>query len=266
MITSKTNSRLQFIRSLLQDRKERDASGQFVIEGVRLMEEATHLQTDFQEVYFSRSLSERGQRLLETYKRSGILIEEVEEGVFNSLMDTSTTQGMAAICNKPKVILPDTLDFVIIADQLRDPGNLGTVLRIATAAGAQAVITTRGSVDLFSPKVVRSAMGAHFHIMCAELDWDKIKDIRSKDPQNRPEAYVAAADADLHYWDCDFLKPTLLIIGNEADGASESAFAFADHRVSIPMPGKFESLNAAVAAGILIFEVVRQRTPAARKS
>lgn len=259
MITSKTNPRIQKIRALVNHRKDRESTGLFVIEGVRLLEEASSQDVPIEEVYFSRSLSDRGKALIERFIQKGIPVEEVDNAIFHQLMDTSTSQGIAAICRKEVQTLPDQIHFCIIVDQLRDPGNLGTLLRVAAAAGAQAVIVTSGSVDLYSPKVLRSAMGAHFHTLCVEMDWKQITHLRET-CQVRPISFVAAANADLVCWDCDFVQPTFVIIGNEADGASASAFEFADHKVSIPMPGQFESLNAAVAAGILIFEVVRQRS------
>lgn len=259
MITSKKNSRLQNIRLLLQDRKNRDAAGQFVIEGVRLVEEAAGRHASIQEAFFTPSLSERGKQLVAQLQRLDVPLEEVEEGVFNSLMDTATSQGIAAVCQRIDPYLPDDLDFVIIADQLRDPGNLGTVLRTAAASGAQAVFTTPGSVDLYSPKVVRSAMGAHFHILCAEMDWHQLQDLKARSTR-RYNSCVAVVGAEKVYWTCDFTLPTILIIGSEADGASVEACHFADQQIAIPMPGDFESLNAAVAAGILIFEVIRQRS------
>jgi RNA methyltransferase, TrmH family len=260
MITSRKNPRIQLIRSLLQDRKSRDESEQFIIEGVRLVEEAVKNQASIQEVYFSESLSGRGKSILDHFQESNIPTEEVDNDIFLSMMDTENGQGIAAICRKTHKELPSSSNFIIIADQLRDPGNLGTLLRTAAAAGAQAVFTSPGSVDLFSPKVIRSAMGAHFHIACAEMDWNQLLQIKQEKAVPVFSAYVAAANAESIYWDCDFNHPTILIIGNEADGASENAFKLADQRVSIPMPGNFESLNAAVAAGILIFEVARQRT------
>ncbi len=259
MITSKKNPRIQSTRLLLQDRKSRDELGQFIIEGVRLVEDAAANNASIIDVFYTQSLSQRGRMLIDRFQQAGIPTEEVDTNIFDSLMDTSTSQGIAAICTKTDLFLPKHMDFVIIADQLRDPGNLGTVLRTAAAAGAQAVFTTPGSVDLYSPKVVRSSMGAHFHIICAELDWLELQNIKLGTPSHQLTAYVSTADGQKSCWDCDFTLPTLLIIGSEADGASEKAFQLADHRVSIPMPGNFESLNAAVAAGILLFEVVRQR-------
>ncbi len=258
MITSKKNPRLQTIRQLLQNRKERDETGLYVIEGVRLLEEAVTHNIPFQEVFFSSALSERGHSLLREIQSINVPVNEVDENVFIGIMDTENSQGIAAICRKQTRELPVKLSFAIVADQLRDPGNLGTLLRTAAAAGAQAVFTTPGSVDLYSPKVVRSAMGAHFHMHCSEIDWPSFN-ILLGSQSDRPKIFVAAADGAISCWNCDFTSPSILIIGSEADGASDNAFRLADEKVAIPMPGEFESLNAAVAAGILIFEVVRQR-------
>ncbi len=258
MITSKKNPRLQYIRSLLQDKKSRDEFSHYVIEGVRLVEDAAEHGADIREVYYSNTLSDRGNRLVQNLCEKQIPVEEVEESVFNAIMDTSSSQGLAAICQRHEITTPDNLDFIVVADQLRDPGNLGTLIRTAASAGAQAVLTTPGSVDLYSPKVLRSAMGAHFHIICAEVEWGTLE--RIKHTNGKMLAYVAAANSDLICWKSDFSRPTIIIIGSEADGATETAFKFADYRLSIPMPGNMESLNAAVAAGILIFEVVRQRS------
>ncbi len=258
MITSKKNPRLQTIRQLLQNRKDRDETGLYVIEGVRLLEEACTFNAPLQEVFYSRALSDRGQSLLHEIQSRNVPIEEVDENVFADIMDTENSQGIAAICRKQPGELTSKLSFALVVDQLRDPGNLGTLLRTAAAAGAQAVFTTPGSVDLYSPKVVRSAMGAHFHMHCSEMDWPSFDALLGSKP-DRPAVYVAAANGAISCWDCDFTRPTLLIVGGEADGASDTAFQLADYKVAIPMPGDFESLNAAVAAGILIFEVVRQR-------
>ncbi|HEX7557247.1 MAG TPA: RNA methyltransferase [Leptolinea sp.] len=259
MISSKKNPLIQTIRTLLQDRKSREETGLFIIEGVRLVEDAIANHAHIAEVYFSPSLSDRGRHLIDVFQQTETPTEEVDEKLFLELMDTSTSQGIAAICRIPEIQLPSKMDFVIIADQLRDPGNLGTLLRTAAAAGAQAVLTTPGSVDLFAPKVVRSAMGAHFHLNCFELGWDQINNDFLRDARIPLNSYVAATDGNIKFWDCNFTLPTLLVIGGEAEGASDKAFEFARQRISIPMPGNFESLNAAVAAGILIFEVVRQR-------
>jgi len=260
MITSKKNPRLQNIRALLQDRKTRDESGQFVIEGVRLIEDAVSHGADISEVYYSNIISERGSRVVQILRDRNIPVEEVQESIFNAVMDTSTSQGLAAVCRKHEITLPDNLDFIVVADQLRDPGNLGTVIRTAASAGAQAVLTTPESVDLYSPKVLRSAMGAHFHIICGEMEWNDLEKIKTRKASETITAYVATANGELLCWQGDFTRPTMIIIGSEADGATESAYKVADYRLSIPMPGKMESLNAGVAAGILIFEVVRQRT------
>jgi TrmH family RNA methyltransferase len=158
--------------------------------------------------------------------------------------------------------IPDAIDFVIIADGIHDPGNLGTLLRTTAAAGAQLLITTPGSVDAFSPKVLRAGMGAHFHLPILDLDWPEIQHLlKDRSPQLR--VFLADAGQGASCWETDLRQPCALVIGGEAEGASQAARDRADAGLSIPMPGKSESLNAAAAASILIFEVVRQRASAA---
>lgn len=259
MITSRKNPRIQFLRSLIQDRKTREDSGLFLLEGVRLVEEAMANEAAISEAFYTASLSDRGKQLVDNLVVNHISVEEVEETVFHTIMDTSHNQGIAAVCQIPKTQFPEKSSFIILADQLHDPGNLGTLLRTAAAAGAQAVITTPGTVDLFSPKVLRSAMGAHFHLSCAEMGWEQIERLLHANNQEPFTVYTAAADGSKCFWECDFTHPTLLVIGSEAEGVSEKAIKLTDHKVSVPMPGNFESLNAAVAAGIIIFEIARQR-------
>jgi TrmH family RNA methyltransferase len=155
-----------------------------------------------------------------------------------------------------ELAIPERLDFLILLDGLRDPGNLGTILRCASAAGAQAVGITPGSVDAFSPKVLRAGMGAHFHLPVLELDWEMITQLVR---QHHLQLFLAAAGQGKPFYEQDLTQPLALVIGGEAAGASQQAYRLAHTPLHIPMPGQAESLNAASAAAVLIFEVVRQR-------
>ena len=148
---------------------------------------------------------------------------------------------------------------MIIADGIQDPGNLGTLFRTAAAARADALLLMPGCADEFSPKVIRSAMGTHFRLPFARLDWDRAEQWLRGQPNMR----ILAADSDggVSCWKTDLRQPVALIIGSEANGPCDRALALSDARILIPMPGKIESLNAGIAGGILIFEVVRQRMP-----
>jgi TrmH family RNA methyltransferase len=176
----------------------------------------------------------------------------------DSLSDTETSQGLLLVMPVTPLTLPATLDFVIVVDQLRDPGNLGTIIRSAKAAGVQAFFLTTGSVDVYSPKVIRSAMGAHFNLPILTMKWSEIHRLCL---QQTPALKIVLAESEnaLPYWESDFRQPVALVIGGEANGPSEEVRNSVNENVKIPMPGGSESLNAAVAASILLFEVVRQR-------
>jgi len=229
------------------------------LEGVRLCEEALHSGLRPQLVLFSEKCSPRG---LELVKETQSLVSpgfSVRSDILNALSETETTQGILMVMEKQPTDIPDELDFVVIVDQLRDPGNLGTILRSAVAADAQAVFITPGSVDAWAPKVLRSAMGAHFHIPVQSLPWDEIRKL-CRNRKIPLAIYLAESGDGKSLWDADLCQPLALVIGGEADGASAAARADVDLLLNIPMPGGFESLNAAVAASIILFEVVRQRS------
>lgn len=142
-------------------------------------------------------------------------------------------------------------------DGIQDPGNVGTLLRSAEAAGVGLVLCGPGSADAYSPKVLRAAMGAHFNLpLRADLDWDEIgAELAASAP-----IYAAAAGASMPYYAADWKQPAALIIGSEARGVGPEGLALATHQISIPMAGRAESLNAGVAGSIILFEALRQRT------
>jgi TrmH family RNA methyltransferase len=170
-----------------------------------------------------------------------------------NLSQTETPQGILAVILLIDLPIPTSPNFIVIAGQIRDPGNLGTLLRSAAAAGVQAVIIPPETTDPFSPKVVRAGMGAHFRLAAHSTTWDNIR-AYTKGLQ------VFLADMDgKSCWETDLRQPLALIIGGEAEGASKEAQQLANQKISIPMLGKMESLNAGVAGSVLMFEVMRQR-------
>ena len=259
MITSPHNPRLKLVRALAGRPKERRESGAFLAEGVRLVEDAFAARWPFQFVLYSAETSRRGKKLIEDLLASGVDVEEVAPNILQSAGETESSQGVVAVLQLPELECPQAgaLNFVLIPDQIRDPGNLGTLIRSAAAAGAQAVFIPPETTDPFAPKVVRAGMGAHFRIRVCSLDWDEI---RAR--LDGMCAFLAGADGQTTCWEADFRQPLALIVGGEADGASEPARNLANMFVNIPMPGKIESLNAGVAGAVLMFEVVRQRSEA----
>lgn len=256
MITSHKNPKIQRVRRLLGKPKNRTADQAFVVEGVRLIEDVVASKWDMKQVFFSNELSERGMLIVKLCEEFGVETDKVDARVMQEISDTMHPQGIVAVVAKKTLSIPDQLDFVLILDQLRDPGNLGTILRTSAAANIQAVFMTPGSVDVFSPKVLRSGMGAQFRIPVQEANWRGIRDILSR---SKLHTFLASSTGEKCYHEAEFRQPLALVIGGEAEGASNTAIKIAHSLIKIPMPGGSDSLNAAVAAGILIFEIVRQR-------
>jgi len=255
MITSTRNSRIQLVRSLLGRQKERRETGAFVAEGVRLVEEALAAEWPFRFVLAGESLSKRGKTLVADLKSRGVETDIIANNLMQSVSETETSQGILGVLDHLLLPIPQSLSFVLILDQIRDPGNLGTLLRTAAAAGVQAVFLPPETTEAFAPKVVRAGMGAHFRLPIHPLTWDEIRTYTQD-----LKIHLAKMEGATSCWQADFRSPLALIVGGEADGASQPARQLATSQVSIPMPGKTESLNAAVAGAILMFEVVRQRT------
>jgi len=254
MITSSQNPKLKLVRALLGRAKERREAGLFVVEGVRLMEEAVKANWQFQYVLFSDGLGERGKELVNILTAKLIEVEETSGDLLQNVSETENPQGILAVLQLSYLPIPDLPTFILIPDQIRDPGNLGTLLRTAAAAGVQAALLPPETTDAFAPKVLRSGMGAHFQLPIHSMTWDEIRE-QIKDTQ----IYLADMNGG-SCWETDLREPLALVIGGEAEGASEEARNWATQRISIPMPGKVESLNAAVAGSVLMFEVVRQRS------
>jgi RNA methyltransferase, TrmH family len=259
VITSSHNPKIQQIRSLLARRQERQQAQSFVVEGVRLVEEALQSGWQPQSIFFSDQLSGRGKTLLESFSKAGADIEEITPQLMDALADTEAPQGILATFAMRDSPLPEKLDFVLVLDNLRDPGNLGTLLRTACAAGLQAVLLTPGTTDVFSPKVLRAGMGAQFKMPALTMPWDKIETVCHTHSNPPLKIFLAEGQQGTACWELDLRQPLALIIGNEAQGAGDQARRIADGLVRIPMPGGSESLNAAVAGSIIIFEIVRQR-------
>jgi TrmH family RNA methyltransferase len=242
-------------RSLLGRSKERRENEAFVAEGVRLVEEALRAKWPFRFVLAGESLSERGSALVAELQSRGVETEIVANNLMQSISETETSQGILAVLEHVQLPVPQALSFVLIIDQIRDPGNLGTLLRTAAAAGVQAVLLPPETAEAFAPKVVRAGMGAHFRLPIQSLTWDEIRTTTQG-----LKIHLADMEGSISCWQADFRSPLALIVGGEAEGASQPARELATTQVSIPMPGKSESLNAAVAGAILLFEVVRQRS------
>ena len=255
MITSSQNPKLKLVRTLMGRARERREANAFVVEGVRLVEEAVNAGWKFQFALYSDGLSERGNNVLNRLFANRIEVDEVSGDLLQKLSDTETPQGILAVLEFTNLPIPDVPNFILIPDQIRDPGNLGTLLRTAAATGVQAVLLPPETTDAFAPKVLRSGMGAHFRLPIRAMAWEEIEEVC-----RLAGLQVLVADMDgTPCWETDLRKPLALVIGGEAEGASDEARRLATQKISIPMAGNVESLNAGVAGSVLMFEVVRQR-------
>jgi TrmH family RNA methyltransferase len=258
MITSVHNPKIQAVRELQTQAKLRREQQVFVIEGVRLAEESLRTRWIAQQVFYSDQLDERGRAVVDGFSSLGVPVEQVTEVVMKVISDTETPQGLLITLKMHLLPIPPLPNFLLVLDGMRDPGNLGTILRVAAGAGVQAVFLTPGSADAWSPKVLRGGMGAHFHLPVHSLSWQAITQ-SLKQTDHRLQIYLADSADGIEYTDADFSSPMALIVGGEASGAGLESRALADQKVHIPMSVGNESLNAAIAAGILLYEVVRQR-------
>ena len=256
MITSLSNAKVKLVRSLAR-RRTRYAAQQFVIEGVRLIEEAVGAGIAPALVLYAARVDEepRGHALLERLRAATPEVYAVSDAVMQAVASTETPQGIVAIVPFIALPLPAQPQFVLILDAVRDPGNAGTILRSARAAGVDSVFFAPGTADPYNDKVVRAAMGAHFRVPLRVARWEDIEGA----VRGIPRVYLADARGEIDYVRADWSRPVALIVGGEAEGVSDAARKIATARVSIPMRGGVESLNAAMAATVLLFEAARPR-------
>ena len=259
MITSVQNDRVKYVRSLAR-RRVRQREGRFVIEGTRLLDELVGAAIEPALVLYTEAWAEHpaGQRLLDLLRTPVEGIWPVSEAVMAASADTRTPQGVLAVV--PFLDLAPKPGLLLILDGIRDPGNLGTILRSAESAGVGEVLLAPGTVDLYNPKVVRGAMGAHLRLPVLSQDWPAIGE-----QAGDRAVWLADAAAQTAYHVVDWTQPSALIVGGEAFGAGQEAAELATGRVSIPMAGEAESLNAAMAATVILFEAARQRQISTRK-
>lgn len=257
MITSPSNNRIKEARKL-QRRRERYAQGQMLIEGVRLVRDAWQAGAALRHVFYAPEMpSGEGAlaALIDQLAAAGTELVPCSATVFATLSETVTPQGVAAVVELPRLRVPAPRTLTLLLDQVRDPGNAGTLLRSAAAAGVELVVFGPETVDPFNEKVLRAGMGAHFRLPIRSCEqWDEVLawvDITQP-------LYLAEAAGEMSYDEVDWTVATTLVVGGEASGAGawvrQQAVA-----IGIPMQRETESLNAAVAGSVILFEAARQR-------
>ena len=255
-IQSKDNLLIKEIKKL-KEKKYRLISNMFLVEGFRFTEEA--LESDFEVVHIF--ISAKGESKFESSSVKNKLQENTKvyslsDSLFKGICDTDNPQGIIAVVrNKPVEIKYDH-GFYMLADKIQDPGNMGTIIRTAHAAGALGVIITKGTVDIYNEKTLRSTMGSIFKIPVIE---DKDLTLVQKLKNSGFKLVTSSLDTDKNFYDIDLKEKVIISVGNEGNGISAEVYEISDFKIKIPMPGGAESLNAAVAASIMMYEVVRQK-------
>ncbi|MBE2239546.1 MAG: RNA methyltransferase [Caldilineaceae bacterium] len=256
MITSSSNQRIREARKLAT-RKGRYAAGQLLVEGVRLLADAWRSGAQPATVFFTPDVlvSADGKALLAELEAAGRACLPCTPAVFATLSETTTPQGIAAILPLPELAWPAHASLLLILDGVNDPGNAGTLIRSAEAAGCDGVIFAPETVDPFNDKAVRAGMAAHFRLPLRVCPTWQAVDALTPPTMNY---YLADAHTRLDYTNVDWRAPAALLVSNEAHGPSSEARA-RSVAITIPMQGALESLNAAIAGAVILFEAARQR-------
>jgi TrmH family RNA methyltransferase len=252
MITSPHNPRVKLVRALMNRRKARLRARQCVLEGARLLGDALEAGAQPSFALFTAVFAgtSAGAALLGRLDASGVVCTEVAPATMGAMTGTETPAGILAVCPQPVLAPPPAPTLTLVVDRVADPGNLGSIIRTASAAGVDMVALIPGTVDPFNPKVLRAGMGAHFRVPVAFARWT--------DLASAP-LVLAEAAGQTPYYTFDWTRPAALVIGGEARGISREARRRASASVHIPMARQAESLNAAAAAAVILFEARRQR-------
>ena len=261
-IISSVNNQLVKETCELKIKKYRTVADAFIIEGTRSAEEVLNSGWDILRAFVDVSVEvDRVRKIADKLETIGIMVFEVTSEVMKRLSDTDTPQGILVVVRKKTCELNDfnqkSEGLLLVLDEVRDPGNMGTMIRTADAAGIAGIILLEGCTDVFAPKAVRSAMGSLFHLPIRN-EQNK-KEFISWCRDNNWSLWSSSLEGGQSIYGEELADRTAIVIGNEAEGVSAELLSASEKRVYIPMPGNAESLNAAIAAGIILFECIRRK-------
>lgn len=256
MITSTSNPQVKRLLQLQKKSKARNAENVFVVEGLRMFSEVP--EKEVEKVYISESLYNRKKQDLNL---QNFPYEILSDNVFSHVSDTKTPQGILCVVRQRhyewKELLEKENPHFVLLENLQDPGNVGTIIRTAEAAGVDGVLMSKDTVDIYNPKTIRSTMGSIYRMPCVYVD--DLQIVIEEMKRNNIVSFAAHLDGAHTYDKENYQEGTAILIGNEGNGLSDELAKKADILVKIPMCGEVESLNAAIAATVLMFEVSRQR-------
>ena len=257
VITSKDNECIKEIKKL-KEKKYREQEKKYIIEGIKLVQEAIFENANIDKIVVCEDCANDGtleKALL--YEIAKFNCVYVTKKIFDAITDVSNPQGILAIINKKENLeLSFDEDIIVALDGIQDPGNLGTILRTLDSTNLKQIILSESTADPYNPKVVRSSMGAIFRVNIIQSK--NLVETLEKIKKNKYKIMVTSLETENSIYDTDYNKK-ILVIGNEANGVSKEVLELADEKVKIPMLGKTESLNAAVATSIILYEYVRRK-------
>lgn len=258
VITSKDNELIKHLKKL-SDKKYRDQNNEYIIEGVKLLEEAVTENAKIKTVVICDECTKNNaisKNLM--YEIAKYNCVYVAENVFKTITQVMNPQGIIAVIEKEtsEEEIDYTQSVIIALDDIQDPGNLGTILRTVDSCGLKQILVSKGTADVYNPKVVRSTMGAIFRVKVIECE--DLKQTFKNAKKHHFKVVVSSLQTDKNIYDIDYNKK-IIVIGNEANGVEKEIQDMADEKVVIPMLGKTESLNASVATAVILYEYVRRK-------
>ncbi len=259
VISSKDNEIIKNIKKL-KEKKYRDLNKEFIVEGIKLVEEAIQENADIKKIVICEDCANSGMikksLMYEIAKKDCVY---VTEKVFETLSDVTNPQGILAVIgqkgNEEQIKYDE--DIILVLDGIQDPGNLGTILRTLDSVNLTQVIVSNKTVDAYNPKVVRSTMGAIYRVNVIQVE--NLEQTLKNVKKHKFEVVSTSLDTNETIYSIDEYKKMAIVIGNEANGVSKEILDMSDRKVKIPMLGKTESLNAAVATGVILYEYVRKK-------
>ena len=256
-ISSKDNERVKYTKSLLKS-KNRQKESKYIIEGYRILTLAIECEADLDYVFINETFEEKKEHknFLNILGEKNIKVFRTTNKIFKELVDTENTQGILGVIKFKERKIEHNIKcdnkFILILDRIQDPGNMGTIIRTADAAGVDAIIALKGCVDIYNPKVIRSTMGSIFDMNIIHCTQEEcLKELKSKDFK----IVSSFLNTDNFYHETKYHDRTALVIGNEANGVNDDLIEASDLLVKIPIYGNAESLNAAISSAILMYEI-----------
>ncbi len=251
-ISSKENALIKNVRKL-KEKKHRNSQRLFLVEGFRFIEEAIKSEFNIKYIFISENCTSENY---DRYINFSGDVYTVSSSIFKIISSTDTPQGVIAVVENKVLDLSSNDGVYILVDKIQDPGNLGTIIRTAHASNCLGVIITKGTVDIYNEKTLRSTMGSIFNIPIIEdKDLSFVKELQERGYK----LVTSSLDTENNFYDINLTGKVIIAVGNEGNGISDEIYELSNEKVKIPMPGGAESLNASVAASIMMYEAVRQK-------